>query len=774
MLDFRFKCLIFSLVLLPLTVQSQEFVWPTNASHFLTSSFAEYRPGHFHAGIDIKTWNREGYKVFAIQDGYIWRIRVSPYGYGRALYQKLNSGEIIIYGHLQKFNPELEAIVKQEQHRNGVYRVNKYLSPTTFPVKKGDIIAYTGSTGAGPAHLHFEVRDANNQPMNPFLLGYKIKDTVPPGVSGLCFTPLDARARVNSDVRYAIYQPRQIAKGKYHVKETPLLSGRIGFAVDCWDKANGVNNVFAVYRIYFYVDGELRYSAVYNKFSYDVSSLIDLDRDYRLNKRGEGLFQKLYKDVGNNLPFYRPMKSGSGILWCDVDGDQNRTHANQLQGRGPHTYLIELYDFNGNLTTVQGQFYIGRQRPMEVVFEKEEPGRFLVTDLLDGYGMPVQRFKIYRSWNNGRNWQRYKSVHQAGADLEQELPIIELKKPVEIIKIVGRDTANMPAFPSFHVLTSEKLPQSPVDFSMAKDFYDDYIRIDLTVNGLIRSTPRMYVQQIGVRPKEVELVQYEFNHFCGVYQLLPYKDGPVDIEVYARDMSGKELMFWDQFNVTTISPGRGGQLISKDQKCQVRFERQGVYKTLFARLSKYPADKDTSAYDMVGGVYEMNPFDVPLKKRVTVSLAIPPDDPLPEKLGVYSKDRHKKRSDWGFAGNVLDREAYRMSARISSLRQVTLIRDMDPPEIQFYYPKQRARITRRYPTLRAMVRDKLSGFNDERSIVMKLDGRKVIAEYDPEKRLIKYRVDEALGVGEHTVTVTAVDNCGNKNSVTQIFTVVSQ
>ncbi len=96
---------------------SQDYLWPTNASKLLTSSFAETRPNRFHPAIDIKTWGKVGYKVFATRTGYIWKVRISPFGYGKVIYQILDTGEIAVYAHLQKFSPYLENIMRKTQKK---------------------------------------------------------------------------------------------------------------------------------------------------------------------------------------------------------------------------------------------------------------------------------------------------------------------------------------------------------------------------------------------------------------------------------------------------------------------------------------------------------------------------------------------------------------------------------------------------------------------------------------------------------------------------------
>ena len=61
-------------------------VWPMAAKPALSSSFGEFRGGHLHAGIDVRSFGKDGIPCRAVADGYITRIRASIFGYGKALY----------------------------------------------------------------------------------------------------------------------------------------------------------------------------------------------------------------------------------------------------------------------------------------------------------------------------------------------------------------------------------------------------------------------------------------------------------------------------------------------------------------------------------------------------------------------------------------------------------------------------------------------------------------------------------------------------------------
>ena len=70
---------------LPAFLQN-EFRSPVDIPIFLSGNFAEPRKAHFHTGLDIRTNEREGLNIYAVGDGYVSRINVSPVGYGNSLY----------------------------------------------------------------------------------------------------------------------------------------------------------------------------------------------------------------------------------------------------------------------------------------------------------------------------------------------------------------------------------------------------------------------------------------------------------------------------------------------------------------------------------------------------------------------------------------------------------------------------------------------------------------------------------------------------------------
>ena len=171
--------------------------WPTDAGQCVTASFCEFRPDHFHSGIDISTWGQVGYRCLAVDDGEIVRVRVSCGGYGRAVYVRLQDGRTAVYAHLSRFAGALEDSVRAVQERRGTAYFNREFAPGTFPVRRGDLVAYTGQSGVGVPHLHVKIRDASERPLDPLRAGLAVADTTPPWITRIALTPLTPLSSVD-------------------------------------------------------------------------------------------------------------------------------------------------------------------------------------------------------------------------------------------------------------------------------------------------------------------------------------------------------------------------------------------------------------------------------------------------------------------------------------------------------------------------------------------------------------------------------------------------
>ncbi|MFP4042392.1 MAG: M23 family metallopeptidase, partial [Bacteroidales bacterium] len=182
-----FLCFIFPVFLYSQTSNTSKSSLniPVDIPVYLSGNFGELRSGHLHAGIDIKTNGRSGYKINAIQDGYVSRIKISEGGYGKALYINHPQQELTsVYAHLQSFSGEIEQYILDNQYKRKSYEIELFPEKNKFKVKKGDLIGFTGNSGSseGP-HLHFEIRSQHNQhPLNPLKRGINIEDNIAPKI----------------------------------------------------------------------------------------------------------------------------------------------------------------------------------------------------------------------------------------------------------------------------------------------------------------------------------------------------------------------------------------------------------------------------------------------------------------------------------------------------------------------------------------------------------------------------------------------------------------
>ena len=127
---------------------NDSFTSPLKPPFFFSGDFGELRTSHFHSGLDYRTQGRTGLPVYAVKDGYISRIGISPTGYGNALYMNHPDGTTSVYGHLERFHSRLQEYVKDKQYDRESFQINIILSSGEFHFKKGEIIAWSGNSGS--------------------------------------------------------------------------------------------------------------------------------------------------------------------------------------------------------------------------------------------------------------------------------------------------------------------------------------------------------------------------------------------------------------------------------------------------------------------------------------------------------------------------------------------------------------------------------------------------------------------------------------------------
>lgn len=313
------------------TPGSAEYLWPTNASNALSSTFAETRSDHFHAALDIKTWGQRGYPIYATRDGILHRMAVGPTGYGKILYLKHDDGSYSLYAHLLRFNDKLQQLADSIRFSDYSSAFDVKLDSMKIRIEKGEQIALSGASGIGPPHLHYELRGPNQKPFNPLLTNLKVKDTIAPTFSGIAVEPLSIQSKIEDHNRFYIKPPRRGTE--FADFGTITVQGPVGLAVDVFDQANNVSNVYAVYSLRMVVDGRQVFESTVDQFSYEETDQMHIDRIYPLLQTTGRGFQRLFIADGNTLSFY------------ETNGNGGRLDL----AAGVHQIVIEASDFYGNV-----------------------------------------------------------------------------------------------------------------------------------------------------------------------------------------------------------------------------------------------------------------------------------------------------------------------------------------------------------------------------------------------------------------------------------------
>lgn len=287
----------------------------------LSGNFGELRTNHFHAGIDIKTEQREGLNVLAAADGYVSRIKVAPAGYGYALYIDHPNGYTTVYGHLLRYAPKIDEYVKNQQYDLESFSVDLFPEKGLLPLTKGEVVGLSGNSGSsGGPHLHFEIREtATEKLVNPLLFGLEVKDKIPPSVSHVWLVPLTDSSWVNGARLPVILETKG---GGLKTTTLPKVYGDVGFAITTVDMLDGNSNRCGVYRIELFVDGLQVYGQRMDRLDFATNRAMNAHTIYERFKKDRSSIHGSYRLPGNPLDIYDNLVNDGVISFRD-----GKTHA---------------------------------------------------------------------------------------------------------------------------------------------------------------------------------------------------------------------------------------------------------------------------------------------------------------------------------------------------------------------------------------------------------------------------------------------------------------
>lgn len=320
------------------------FIWPVDAAKSLSANFGELRPNHYHMGLDCRTDRLRNKQVFAAAGGYISRVKIESWGFGRAIYINHPNGLTTLYAHLNDFYPELEKFIKEQQYRLKSWSVDLDIPAALFPVTKGQLIAYSGNTGGsqGP-HLHFEIRDTKTEKvLNPSLFGFPIPDNIPPDIYRLAVYD---RSVSTYEQTPKIYSLKKV-NGVYVTSPAVVIvnTDKISFGISATDRYNGSANRNGIYEAVLYENEKPVVGFQLDSIGYDDTRYLNAHIDYKMRSSGGAYVEHLSELPGYTNSIYKKFK-GNGVITLSDDSAR--------------FIGIEVKDANGNTSVIK--FEIKRQ-----------------------------------------------------------------------------------------------------------------------------------------------------------------------------------------------------------------------------------------------------------------------------------------------------------------------------------------------------------------------------------------------------------------------------
>ncbi len=702
---------------------SPKYAWPLTIDNGFSSSFLEFRAGHFHAGIDLRTFQQTGFPVLAIGDGTVIQIKMAKNDTGKALYLRLADGNLAVYYHLDRFSSRLEKIVTAVQRAKGKKYFGDYELQPPLPVRRGQRIAFSGETGSGFAHLHLEIRDPQDRLLDPFpLLRFPYPDRNPPLLAGILLRSRGP-ALLNGEAGERFFK-LQRSNGRYALPDTVIACGPFDAVLATQDIADTGKRV-APYAVEARIDGRPYFCLHLDSFNRDDNHQVGLVYDL-FHSNGDIFYYNLFSQPGYEL---ETLKSPLADVWNSL-------------AEGNHWLDIWVSDHFGNTASALIQLRKTAQPELSV-------------NVIQAQGGLLQA-----------RWDKL----VCDAQSEVTLNVYSLQGRCGSVTLPGSEALRrngmdvpcaaglQPAWAEFlfslagQTYFRKKIDLAPTAVSGPPDFaFDTYVNRDwLTLRLRDCSWPAEAVQLKVVQGDQEQLLaarqEKQGLYFC----FQPLNDqSPLHLRFrFLREgvaAAEKEMAV----PLVVLQPQKAGEFRWNDFAAEFADRSVNEPKILVVHREKTVAD-----YPALSDTVDLSPSVFPFLDTVFFKFTSPAGLERPEQVGIFRYLLPAGR--WQYVPTQYEQGVFR--TRVLNAGTFALLRDIYPPDIRL------ARLPtlslRSLKAITVCIRDQGMGVDENRLRVL-LNGKPVDCEYDPDWAHVRVEDLQALVKGLNELQVEAVDLAGN-------------
>ncbi len=716
-------------LLIAITVRASEWAMPLDPPLRITGTFGEPRSAHLHTGLDLSTEVRIGKPVYAVASGSVVRMRAKAAGYGRALYLQTDRGELAVYGHLDRFAPALERLLRERQRAQGEFEIDLTLPEGAFRFAAGERIAFSGATGSGPPHLHFELRHGD-APVNPLLEGVVAPDRVAPRLGPFRLRALGPGGWV-AGTDGAQFSPEFASR--IHVW------GPVGIEVGVLDRCGTTTSRLAPARIRLTLDGERIFALAFEELDFERGS--DVWRIYgREDPDTRRWIYRMYAWPAGAEPLLAQETVSDGVIDFGRDA-----------GPGLHELCLEAEDAAGRISEAAWQV---EARPPLIPIDwrarQETAGNWLLglrlAEPIDAQRLPLRLGGEGEWLPLGAGWF---TCH------------VHLKADSSY---AVRDAAGRLITPPIRPGGSAER-----DIRAEARLEEGALWVTISADPPLPGIPRAALRIEG-RGEEVPL-RPRGRTGDGRWGFALGVPGFTGRVAGVRVWVGLEPGSWEApldgyavLDDASLSSGWDGVTLAP--------EAGALASATLVRIGRIaPGDSLWSAWIGADGRVQMEERAGP--RAVAPLVTIEPAwwaiaHPLwvgltPEtmatsidKCGLYRRDED---GEWSWQGGEEGPGGW--GARTDRFGTFGMLEDLDPPRVTGTEPEGDARLRGGPARLLAHVEELGCGF-DPRDADIFLDGRMLLAAWDIDEKTLSAEVDPVPSSGEHRWEVRIVDRVGNE------------